>query len=78
MKIKISKIKIGKRLRTESGDLDELAESIKVYGLLSPIIIKPIPNSSKHTHKLLAGWRRINACKILQLESIESIIKKHE
>ena len=75
MKIAISKIKIGKRLRKDLGDVDELAESIKRYDLLSPIILKRIDNDS---YKLLAGWRRIQAYKILQKESIESIIKNHE
>ncbi len=75
MKIELSKIKIGKRLRKDPGDVDELAESIKIYDLLSPIILKRIDNDS---YKLLAGWRRIQAYKILQKESIESIIKNHE
>ena len=71
LKIEISKIKIGKRLRKEQGDIDELAESIKEYGLLSPIIIRRLDDDS---YKLLAGWRRIYAVKALQVNRIHSKI----
>lgn len=72
MEIEISKIKIGKRLRKYSGDIEELAESIKEYGLLCPIILRQLDDDS---YKLLVGQRRIQASKLLHLKSIESIIK---
>lgn len=72
MKVEISKIKIGKRIRKDSGDIDELAENIKEYGLLSPILLRRLDNDS---YKLLAGERRIKAYKRLQKNSIEAIIK---
>jgi len=73
LEIEISQIKIESRLRKDPGNIEELAASIKEYGLLSPIIIRKIGDNS---YKLLAGWRRISACKILQYNSIECIIKK--
>ena len=72
MKVEITKIKVGKRIRKDPGDIDELAQSIKQDGLLSPISLRKIDN--KH-YKLLAGWRRLEAFKVLQWTSIESIIK---
>ena len=75
MKIEISKIKIESRLRKDPGDIEELAQSIKEYGLLSPIIIRKIGDDS---YKLLAGWRRIKTYELLQYTSIECVIKNHE
>jgi len=71
LKIEIAKIKIGKRLRKDPGDIDELAESIKRYGLFSPIILEDLNNGK---YKLLAGWRRLQAHQILQKTSIDSKI----
>jgi len=73
LKIEISKIVIGERIRKDPGDIDELAESIKEDGLFSPILVRKIDNS---TYKLLDGWRRLQAYKLLQITSIESIVKK--
>ena len=70
-KIEISQIKIGKRLRKDPGDIVELAESIKRYGLLSPIILEDLNNGH---YKLLAGWRRLQAHKTLQKTTIDSKI----
>ena len=73
MKIEISKIRIGKRIRQDMGDTAELAQSIKEEGLLSPIILRKNDNN---TYKLLAGFRRLKACKTLHMTSIDAIVKK--
>lgn len=65
MKIDISKIKISDRIRTDAGDLDELANDIRENGLITPIAVT-------QDYELLAGWRRLNACKKLGMKEIES------
>ncbi len=51
--------------------LNELAESIKQYGIMQPINIRKImPN----VYELVAGERRLRAAKILDMETIPSII----
>lgn len=65
MKIEISKIKISDRIRTDAGDLDELANDIKENGLITPIAVT-------QDYELLAGWRRLNACKKLGWAEIEA------
>jgi DNA modification methylase/ParB-like chromosome segregation protein Spo0J len=52
----ISSIRVGKRFRTDLGDLDSLAESIQDIGLLHPVVISP-------DRTLIAGFRRLRACK---------------
>ena len=56
--IKISDIVVGDRARTDLGDLQPLAESIAVVGVLRP----PIVTSNEH---LISGERRVAACKLL-------------
>ena len=62
--VSISSIKIGKRMRSETGSLDRLEESIEKHGLLQPIGITP-------KNQLVFGHRRLLACNQLGLEEIE-------
>lgn len=64
MVIPIEKIKIGDRIRKDFGDIKELAEDIKENGLINP----PVINKE---YVLLAGERRVRACKSLGWEQIE-------
>lgn len=52
------------RQRLDPGDIAELAESIKMFGLIQPIII----NQDK---RLIAGGRRLEACKLLQMPCVD-------
>ena len=73
MKIEISKIRVGTRIRKDLGDIQELAESIMQDGILVPVIVKRL---DKNQYKLLAGNRRLKACKLLKMTSIEAVVKK--
>lgn len=52
--------------------LNELAESIKEYGIVQPIIVK----KSIKGYELIAGERRTKASKLAGLEKIPAIIKE--
>ncbi len=65
MRVKISEIKIGNRIRTNPGDLTGLRDSMRRLGLLQPILI-----DSKYN--LIAGFRRLESAKMLGWESIEA------
>ncbi len=54
--------------------LNELAESIKIYGVLQPIIVRKIEDGN---YELIAGERRLRAAKIIQLQKIPAIIRKY-
>lgn len=58
MFIDINKIKVGDRIRRDFGDIEELAQNIKENGLINP------PTINKD-YVLLAGERRLMACKML-------------
>lgn len=64
MKVRIDDIIIKKRIRMDIGDISHLMESINRFGLLNPITIT-------EDKELVAGYRRLKACKALGLEEIE-------
>lgn len=53
--------------------LDELAESIKVHGLIQPIIV----NKMDDGYLIIAGERRFRACKLAGLSEIDAIVKNY-
>jgi len=77
-KVLIEKIKTDPnqpRKHFDEEKLNELAASIKAEGLKVPIFVKPDSNHEKDGSLLLvAGERRLRACKKLGLKEIEAII----
>lgn len=59
----VDSIAVGRRIRQDAGDLASLADSIGRLGLLHPIVVAP-------TDDLLAGWRRLEAVKLLGWTSV--------
>lgn len=49
-----------------------LAEDIRDNGIINPIIVRQI---SEDKYQILAGHNRVNACKLLEMEEVPSIIK---
>lgn len=64
MLIDIDKIVVGDRIRKDFGDIQELADDIKENGLINP----PVVNKE---YVLLAGERRLRACKLLGWPQVE-------
>ncbi|MCC9943021.1 ParB/RepB/Spo0J family partition protein [Streptococcus agalactiae] len=62
------------RLEFNTKELEELADSIKINGLIQPIIVRP---SAVFGYELVAGERRLRAAKLAKLESIPAIIKSY-
>lgn len=56
-------IRVGRRFRKDIGDLTSLIESISEIGLLHPVVVTP-------DNKLIAGARRLQACKKLGWKKI--------
>ena len=57
-------------LRTNLGNLDDLVASIRENGLLQPIVVRP----DGDTFQIIAGNRRLEACKRLGLRKITSTV----
>ena len=58
--------------RKEIGDISELADSIKAQGLIQPLVVVPDDNSDDYF--VVAGNRRLEACKEAGLDTIECIV----
>ncbi len=73
--IAIDKIKPGKyqpRKTFNEESLQELANSILQNGVIQPVVIRKLGNG----YELIAGERRLRACKIAKLNKIPAIIKE--
>lgn len=67
MLVSISDIKVKRRVRKDLGDLQNLMDSLRRYGLLNPITL-----NSKY--ELIAGERRLEAAKAIGWTSINANI----
>jgi site-specific DNA-methyltransferase (adenine-specific) len=65
MKVKLTEIKVGDRQRKIVRDLDKMALSLEKYNLIHPIIV------DRPTMELIAGYRRLEAAKLIKWEEIE-------
>ena len=53
--------------------MQDLVESIRTNGILSPVLIRPIGND---IYEVVSGHRRIHAAKLLEMERIPAIIRE--
>lgn len=67
--INLSSILVSDRIRVEMGDIPELAESIKQYGLIQPLVID-------QNNRLVAGGRRYYACSLLNMQEVPVFYKE--
>lgn len=67
MLVPIKEIKVRRRVRKDLGNLDDLKDSLKTYGLLNPITIN-------RKYELIAGERRLSAAKEIGWTNIQANI----
>ncbi len=53
--------------------VEELAASIKAQGLVQPVVVRQIPNGR---YQLIAGERRVAACRLLGRETVPAIVRR--
>ncbi|WP_196593505.1 ParB/RepB/Spo0J family partition protein [Pectinatus sottacetonis] len=51
-------------------NIDELAQSIKKYGILQPVLVRMVDGK----YQLIAGERRLRACKRINMQAIPAIV----
>jgi ParB family chromosome partitioning protein len=67
MLVPIDEIKVKKRFRKDLGDINALAESLKRFGQISPIVITK-------KNQLIAGGRRLEAARSLGWRTINAVV----
>lgn len=77
MLVPIRDIKIKKRVRKDLGNLEDLKDSLKIYGLLNPITLNSKYELIAGERRLQAatqlGWTTINANIVSNLSEIEQL-----
>ena len=68
LELPIDSILIEDRARKDMGDMYELSQDIKANGLICPVAVRTIDGTGGY--RLLAGARRLTACKALGWENI--------
>ena len=61
------------RTRMDQASLAELAESIRVRGILQPVVVRPVDGGN---YEILAGERRWRAAQIAGLASIPALVRE--
>lgn len=68
------------RREFDEEELEELVHSVREFGVLQPIVVRPIPDDhplrGDADFELIMGERRLRATKIAGLETIPAIIKE--
>jgi ParB family chromosome partitioning protein len=59
----------------DAGSEKELAASIKEHGLLQPIVVRRLTDSSQHPYELVSGERRLRAFRSLGKNTIPAIVR---
>lgn len=77
MLVQIKDIKIKKRVRKDLGNLEDLKDSMKIYGLMNPITLNSryelIAGERRLQSAIQLGWTSINANIIDNLSEIEQL-----
>ena len=77
MLVQIKDIKIKKRVRKDLGNLENLKDSMKIYGLMNPITLNSryelIAGERRLQSAIQLGWTSINANIIDNLSEVEQL-----
>ena len=55
----------------DDADMDDLTESIRTQGILTPLIVRQLPNDE---YEVISGHRRLHACKKAGIETVPALI----
>ena len=76
--LNLSEISVGPYQPRKSMDDDalrELADSIKVQGLIQPIVVREVNSNAKVKYEIIAGERRWRASKMAGLQTVPVVVK---
>ena len=56
---------------TDNEEMDQLVWSVLTQGLLTPLVVRPLPNGE---YEVISGHRRLHACKKAGIETVPALI----
>ena len=56
---------------TDNEEMDQLVWSVLTQGLLTPLVVRPLPNGD---YEVISGHRRLHACKKAGIETVPALI----
>ena len=74
--LKVEELRPGKyqpRSRMDEASLNELASSIRVQGIIQPILARELPNGG---YEIIAGERRWRAAQLAELKQVPVLVRK--
>ncbi|MAP93325.1 MAG: chromosome partitioning protein ParB [Ponticaulis sp.] len=63
------------RKQFDGEKIDELTKSVRIHGVLTPILVREV-DASDHNYQIIAGERRFRAAKLAELDEIPARILK--
>ncbi|HEY7561605.1 MAG TPA: ParB/RepB/Spo0J family partition protein [Gaiellaceae bacterium] len=63
------------RRRFDGASIDELAESIRVQGLVQPVVVRPAPEGG---YELIVGERRWRAARVAGLATVPALVRESD
>ena len=73
---RIREFKSNSRRVFDEAKLRELADNIKVHGVLQPILVRPLPEGPEGTYELVAGARRFRASTLAGQQAIPATVRE--
>ena len=73
---RIQESKTNPRRQFDERKLAELADNIRQYGVLQPVLVRPLPGGEQDFYELVAGARRYRASKLAGRETIPASIRE--
>jgi ParB family chromosome partitioning protein len=72
----IQESKTNPRRQFDETKLAELAENIRLHGVLQPVLVRPLPDGEAGSYELVAGARRFRASKLAKRENIPACVRE--
>jgi ParB family transcriptional regulator, chromosome partitioning protein len=72
----IQESKTNPRRQFDEAKLAELADNIRLHGVLQPVLVRPLPGAKEGHYELVAGARRYRASKLAERETIPATIRE--
>jgi len=74
--VHIQESKTNPRRQFDETKLAELADNIRLHGVLQPILVRPMPAGESGFYELVAGARRYRASKLAKRETIPATVRE--